>query len=92
MLSCGASKQAELCNQYLKKGSQAYVEGKLETRSWDDKDGTKKYTTEIKGSMVQFIGEKTSQDTTTQQPQNNQTLPTPQPQTNPNFATDDIPF
>ena len=49
-------KLAELCNQYLSKGKQAYVEGKLETRSWD-KDGTKMYTTEVKASTVQFLGQ-----------------------------------
>lgn len=49
-------KLAELCNQYLSKGRQAFVEGKLQTRSWDDKDGTKRYTTEIMATTVQFIG------------------------------------
>jgi single-strand DNA-binding protein len=49
-------KLAELCNQYLSKGRQAYVEGKLQTRSWDDKDGNKRYTTEVVATTVQFIG------------------------------------
>lgn len=49
-------KLAELCNQYLTKGRQAYVEGKLQTRAWDDKDGNKRYTTEINATTVQFIG------------------------------------
>ena len=49
-------KLAELCNQYLSKGRQAYVEGRLQTRSWDDKDGNKRYTTEINATTVQFIG------------------------------------
>jgi single-strand DNA-binding protein len=49
-------KLAELCNQYLSKGRQAFLEGRLQTRSWDDKDGNKKYTTEILASTVQFIG------------------------------------
>lgn len=39
---------AEICGEYLKKGSRIYVEGSLQTRSWDDKDGNTKYTTEIK--------------------------------------------
>jgi single-strand DNA-binding protein len=42
-------KQAESLKDYLKKGKQIYVEGRLETRSWDDKDGQKRYTTEIIG-------------------------------------------
>ncbi|MDH4468182.1 MAG: single-stranded DNA-binding protein [Bacteriovoracaceae bacterium] len=51
-------KLAETCNQYLAKGRQAYVEGKLQTRSWDDKEGQKKYTTEIVANTVQFLGSK----------------------------------
>ena len=49
-------KLAELCNQYLSKGRQAYVEGSLQTRSWDDKNGQKRYTTEINAKTIQFIG------------------------------------
>jgi single-strand DNA-binding protein len=49
-------KQAELCHQYLAKGRQVYVEGKLQTRSWDDKNGQKRYTTEVLVSSIQFIG------------------------------------
>jgi len=40
-------KLAEICNSYLRKGSLVYIEGSLQTRTWDDKDGNKKYTTEI---------------------------------------------
>ncbi|MDQ7039427.1 MAG: single-stranded DNA-binding protein [Rhodothermus sp.] len=39
---------AEICNQYLRKGSKVYVEGSLQTRSWEDRDGNTRYTTEIK--------------------------------------------
>lgn len=49
-------KLAELCNQYLSKGRQAVVEGSLQTRSWDAQDGSKKYTTEIIGKNVEFLG------------------------------------
>jgi single-strand DNA-binding protein len=49
-------KLAELCNQYLSVGKECYVEGKLETRTWDNKEGTKMYTTEIKASNVTFLG------------------------------------
>lgn len=48
-------KLAELCGQYLSKGRQAYVEGKLTTRQWQDKDGQTRYTTEIKAHTVQFL-------------------------------------
>jgi single-strand DNA-binding protein len=49
-------KQAEMVNQYLKKGRSAFIEGRIQTRSWDDKDGNKKYKTEIVANQVQFIG------------------------------------
>jgi len=45
-------KQAEFCGNYLAKGRLVYVEGKLETRKWTDKDGAEKYTTEIKADRV----------------------------------------
>ena len=48
-------KQAENCGKFLQKGSQVYVEGKLQTRSWDDKEGVKRYTTEINAFTVQFL-------------------------------------
>jgi single-strand DNA-binding protein len=49
-------KLAELCGQYLQKGRQAYIEGKLQTRSWQDKDNQTKYTTEVVAQTVQFLG------------------------------------
>lgn len=49
-------KMGELCNQYLAKGRQAFIEGSLQTRSWDAKDGSKRYTTEIVAKNVQFLG------------------------------------
>lgn len=50
-------KMAEVCGQHLAKGRQIYVEGRLQTRSWDDKaTNQKKYTTEIVASTVQFLG------------------------------------
>jgi single-strand DNA-binding protein len=47
---------AELCAQYLAKGRSAYVEGRLQTREWEDKDGHKRTTTEIVAFSVQFLG------------------------------------
>jgi single-strand DNA-binding protein len=47
---------AELCKDYLRKGRQVYIDGKLQTRSWDDKEGKKRYTTEIVANTVQFLG------------------------------------
>jgi len=50
------AKLAEVCGQYLTKGRQAYVEGRLQTRQWQDKDGQTKYTTEVQAQTVQFLG------------------------------------
>ena len=49
---------AQACGEYLSKGSPVYVEGYLRTRSWDDKEGNKRYTTEIVGRVVQFLSTK----------------------------------
>ena len=49
-------KTAESLNEYLTKGKQIYVEGRLQTRQWDDKDGNKRYTTEIRGDRVVLLG------------------------------------
>ena len=49
---------AEVCNQYLKKGSPIYVEGRIQTRSYDDKDGNKKWITEIIAHSIQMLGRK----------------------------------
>jgi single-strand DNA-binding protein len=49
-------RQAENCNQYLKKGRSVFVEGRLQTRKWQDRDGNDKYTTEIVADRVQFVG------------------------------------
>ena len=47
---------AELCNEYLSKGRSVYVEGRIQTRQWDDRDGNKRYTTEIVAREIQFLG------------------------------------
>ena len=49
-------KLAEIAGEYLKKGSQVYVEGRLQTRKWQDKDGQEKYTTEIIAERMQMLG------------------------------------
>ncbi len=49
-------RQAEVCGQYLKKGSQIYVEGSLRTRKYQDKDGQDRYITEIRGERMQMLG------------------------------------
>lgn len=49
-------KLAEICGKHLSKGRQVYVEGRLQTRQWEDQQGQKKYTTEIIANTVQFLG------------------------------------
>ncbi|MDR2579108.1 MAG: single-stranded DNA-binding protein [Chitinispirillales bacterium] len=48
-------RQAEVANQYLKKGSSCYIEGRVTTRSWEDKDKVKRYRTEIEGLTLQLL-------------------------------------
>jgi len=98
-------KLAELCNQYLAKGRQAYIEGSLSTRSWDGKDGQKKYMTEVNAKTVQFLGgQANAGQGQSRDNGQNQAAPAQQPQqnnamnqdydiaTDSNFTSDDIPF
>lgn len=80
-------KLAELCNQYIGKGSQVYVEGKLTTRSWETESGDKKYTTEIVANQVQFLGSKNSSESHSDQKEDKQS-----PSVDSSFMSDDIPF
>lgn len=49
-------KRAEICSKYLAKGRQVYIEGRIQTRNYDDKDGNKRYITEVIANDVQFLG------------------------------------
>ena len=51
---------AEVAEKYLKKGDQIYIEGKLKTRSWEDKDGNTRYTTEVVGDNMTMLGSRGS--------------------------------
>lgn len=51
-------KVAEICGEYLAKGRQVYIEGKLQTRRWEDKDGNKRTSTEIVANTVRLLGKK----------------------------------
>ncbi|OGS92144.1 MAG: single-stranded DNA-binding protein [Gallionellales bacterium GWA2_60_18] len=53
-------RQAEVVGEYLKKGSQIYVEGRIQTRKWQDKEGQDRYTTEIVADRMQMLGGKSS--------------------------------
>ena len=51
-------KLAEICNEYLHKGKQIYIEGRIQTDQWEDKEGNKRYTTKIIASTMQMLGSK----------------------------------
>lgn len=53
-------KLAENCGEYLSKGKQVYIEGRIQTREWEDRDGEKRYTTEIVAHQVQFLSGQTN--------------------------------
>ena len=72
-------KTAEMISQYAKKGDLVYIEGKLATRSWDDKDGNKQYMTEIQAEQVQIL-------------QYSQTYEQEQQTNFPDEQADDLPF
>lgn len=57
-------KQAEACHQYLRKGRTVFVEGRLRNRSWEDKDGQRRFVTEIVAQNVQFMGGGAFRETT----------------------------
>ncbi len=52
----------EICGEYLSKGQQVYVEGRIQTNAWEDKEGNKRYTTEIIANTVQFLGRRDSSE------------------------------
>ncbi len=59
-------KLAETCNQYLVKGQQVYVEGRQQTRTWDDKEGQKHYKAELIANKVLFLGKRKQEDAPTE--------------------------
>ena len=82
---------AEIAEKYLRKGNQVYIEGKLQTRSYQDKDGITKYSTEIVGQNLNMLGGRS----TTNEPGNEPTIQTTTPPANPvdlPEETDDLPF
>ena len=61
-------KLAEIAGEYLRKGSQIYVEGRLQTRKWQDQQGQERYTTEVIASEMQMVGSRTDQATASYAP------------------------
>ena len=78
-------KSAELAGDLLKKGQLAYIEGKLQTRNWEDKDGVKRYTTEVVCDMFTMLGRKMDSAETQERPKSNESEDSP-------LEDDDLPF
>lgn len=55
-------KLGEICGQYLSKGKQVYIEGRIQTREWEDRDKNKRYTTEIVAQQMQMLGARGPED------------------------------
>lgn len=92
------NKLAENCSKYLAKGRQVFVEGKFTTRQWEDKDGQKRWTTEVVAQDVQFLGSKPADGEQRQQPAAQKPAAQKQQEPQGNFGgpetpgLDDIPF
>ena len=85
-------KLAEIIGQYCKKGDQIYIEGKLQTRKWSDKNGQDHYTTEIIADQIQMLGSKEDRGQRERQSEKPGRLPDPPPNPSPQTFDDDIPF
>ena len=83
---------AEIVGEYLKKGSQVYVEGSLRTRKWQDKGGQDKYTTEIVAAEMQMLGGKGGSGGSAAYSSNNASPSSPPPADGGGDFDDDIPF
>ena len=82
---------AEIAEKYLDKGSSIYVEGKIQTRKWQDKDGNDRYTTEILGNQLTMLGSRNTSDPSMNQ-ENNSDIPFPEDDSSEGITDDDIPF
>ena len=85
-------KLAEIVEKYLDKGSSVYIEGKLQTRKWQDKSGSDRWTTEIVGSELTMLGSRASNSNSAQSSSNESESPFPQDDSGPGLTDDDIPF
>ena len=83
------NKTAEFVGQYLKKGRQVFIEGKIQTRKWQDKEGKDRYTTEILANNVQFVGNKESGGSSRNEPT---PLHSDEPQSAPSRSAQPVPM
>jgi single-strand DNA-binding protein len=81
-------KQAEIVGEYMRKGKQVYVEGTLQTREWTDREGNKRYTTEVRAQRVQMLGRAGDAPEPVHAPEDEGAVA----ETGGGFAEDDIPF
>ncbi len=81
---------AEIAAEYLRKGSQVYIEGKLRTRKWQDRDGNDRYTTEIIADEMQMLGGRGGGSAPMRDDRGSSSAPAPQ--SAPDDFDDDIPF
>lgn len=85
-------KLADICSQYLQKGRQVYIEGYLQTRSWDDPSGTKRFRTEIIADNLILLGNKSDGSGATAAQSGDTTPPPPEPEGEETISVEDIPF
>ncbi len=88
---------AEVAEKYVKKGTQIYIEGRIRTRAWDDRDGNKRYTTEIVADNMQMMGKRGDSSSDTSSVQGSVSESTTAPKTSDEPApesegADDLPF
>ena len=85
-------KLAEIVEKYLDKGSSVYIEGKLQTRKWQDKSGADRWTTEIVGNELTMLGSRAANSNNASMQSNESESPFPQDDSGPGLTDDDIPF
>ena len=82
---------AEIAEKYLDKGSSVYIEGKIQTRKWQDKEGKDRWTTEVLGNQLTMLGSRNSSDSS-EEVSNSSDTPFPEYDSGPGLTDDDIPF
>lgn len=92
-INCSAlGKIADIVEQYVKKGDPIYTEGKFETQSWDDKEGNKKYKTEVKLNLIQMLGQRREQGQAIKQEQREYNSSKVSEDYSQEVVEDDLPF
>ena len=82
---------AEIAEKYLDKGSSVYIEWKIQTRKWQDKEGKDRWTTEVLGNQLTMLGSRNSSDSS-EEVSNSSDTPFPEDDSGPGLTDDDIPF